>query len=1262
MDSGVNEKNVTIAPEEKEKSRGAFGAYMRIYSFSDSTDWMLNAIALFCAAGSGVALALVNLVFGDFVNVVGDFANGRSSPAQFRSDAGSFALNFVYIFIARFCLTYVFTVAVTISATRITKKIRFQFVKSTLSQEITFFDAENTGSVASQVTTNGNLIQQGIAEKLALSVQAISAFVAAFVIAIVAQWKLALISITIAPAIVIVTAAGVGAEAKIEASVLDIYGQAGALAEDVISSIRNVHAFWAEPKLVTKYQTHLQRAFDVGKKKAPVYGVLFSTEFFMVYAGYALAFWQGSRMYQSGEIDNPGTIVTVLFSVIIAASSMTQVAPHLTSFANAAAAAQVLFGVVDRHSDINPLSAAGKSPRVVEGDVEFAHVNFSYPTRPSVQVLGDFTLRFPAGKTTALVGASGSGKSTVVGLLERWYNPASGSILLDGCPIQDLNLKWLRTTVRLVQQEPVLFNGSVFDNVCNGLAGTAHESSSKDVQMRLVVDACKMAFAHDFISDLPDKYDTLVGERAGLLSGGQKQRIAIARSIVSDPRILLLDEATSALDPHAESIVQQALDKAAANRTTIVIAHKLATIKNADNIVVMSKGRILEQGSYQSLLNAYGAFARLVNVQSLSVDTSKGSEDFDEDTQEPADLTTARTLSTAKVQDEPHQVGASSEYDYEIHNPRGMLTIICIILREQRSLWSIFGVVLVFCLAGGATYPAQALLFSELLNVFNLQGSELRDKADFFSLMFFIVALANLLIYFCLGWTANVISQDITRFYRRQMFQSILRQDVQFFDRPENTTGALTSRLSSQPTQVQELMGINICLIAITMVSLVSSCALALAFGWKLGLVVIFGGLPSLVFAGWLRMKLETRMNKNATKTFADSASLAGEAVAAIRTVSSLALEQRILDRLAGKMDRIVQTSIPNVLHTMFWFALTQSVEFLVLALGFWYGCRLISTGEYSMKQFYIVFMGVFFAGQAAGQFFSYTTSITKAVGAMNYIIWLRSRSPIVQEYPNNRHIGPSTDGQSLDLQHIKFTYPTRQFAKVLRGISMTVEPGQFVAFVGGSGCGKSTMIALLERFYDPTSGNILLNQTNLAHMNPRLYRQHVSLVQQEPALYQGSIRENIALGLDSDQNVTNVAILEACRQSNMEDFVMSLPEGLNTACGSRGVSLSGGQRQRIAIARALIRNPKILLLDEATSALDTESERVVQEALSKAALSAKRITVAVAHRLSTIRDAHTIFVFSGGKIAEAGSHAQLSQRKGLYYEMCKAQSLDRAS
>jgi len=394
----------------------------------------------------------MNFVFGRFVTVFNNFAIGVSTPDDFRSSINEYTLYFVYLFLAKFVLTYLWTVLFSANAIKIIRSLRIDFLRHTLRQEIAFFDSSEGGSVAGHITTNASLVNQGISEKLGLAIQALSTFVAAFVVAFTVQWKLTLITLGIVPAIIIVTTICMGIDTVQENEIMSIYGRAGQLADEVFSTIRTAHAFWAYPKLSRQYEAILDEAKVVGNKKGLNYAVLFSTEFFCVYSGYALAFWQGIRMFNSGEIDDPGRIVTVIFAVLLAAQALTQIAPQTVVISKAAAAAHQLFQVIDRQSKIDSLSDEGAKPDECRGDLEFRNVTFAYPSRSDVPVLKGLNVTMPANRTTAIVGASGSGKSTIVGLTERWFEPLVGEVFLDGRDIQDYNLRWLRTNIRLVQQ------------------------------------------------------------------------------------------------------------------------------------------------------------------------------------------------------------------------------------------------------------------------------------------------------------------------------------------------------------------------------------------------------------------------------------------------------------------------------------------------------------------------------------------------------------------------------------------------------------------------------------------------------------------------------------------------------------------------------------------------------------------------------------------------------------------------------------------
>jgi ATP-binding cassette subfamily B (MDR/TAP) protein 1 len=498
-------------------------------------------------------------------------------------------------------------------------------------------------------------------------------------------------------------------------------------------------------------------------------------------------------------------------------------------------------------------------------------------------------------------------------------------------------------------------------------------------------------------------------------------------------------------------------------------------------------------------------------------------------------------------------------------------------------------------------------------------------------------------------------SERLVHRVRDKAFRSMLRQDVAFFDRDENTAGALTSFLSTETTHVAGLSGVTLGTLLMVSTTLVAALALSISIGWKLSLVCA-STIPVLLGCGFFRFWMLAHFQRRSKRAYADSATYASEAISAIRTVASLTREADVLAQYKASLDRQQRASLISVLKSSLLYAASQSLTFLVLALGFWYGGTLIAKFEYDMFKFFLCFSAVIFGAQSAGSIFSFAPDMGKAHQAAAELKTLFDRKPEIDTWSDEGAAVDSVEG-AIEFRDVHFRYPTRPEQPVLRGLNLDVQPGQYVALVGASGCGKSTTVALLERFYDPLAGGIYVDGKEISTLNVTQYRSYIALVSQEPTLYQGTIRDNILLG-SPREDVSDEAIEHACREANIFDFIMSLPEGFNTLVGSKGALLSGGQKQRIAIARALIRDPRILLLDEATSALDSESEHVVQAALDKAAKG--RTTIAVAHRLSTIQKADVIYVFDQGRIVERGTHTELMVHNGRYAELVNLQSLEK--
>lgn len=589
-----------------------------------------------------------------------------------------------------------------------------------------------------------------------------------------------------------------------------------------------------------------------------------------------------------------------------------------------------------RKSDIDPTLASGEKLTSVNGDISISNISFAYPSRPDVIVLDNFSLDIKAGQTIGLVGPSGSGKSSIVALLQRFYDSTSdGSITLDGVDLRKLNLKWYRSQVGLVGQEPVLFSGTIAENIGFGKEG---ETATIDE----IIEAAKSANAHNFITQFPKGYDTPVGEKGAQLSGGQKQRIAIARAIIKNPKILLLDEATSALDSESERVVQEALDKVMKGRTTIVVAHRLSTIQNANQIVVLQKGKVIEKGNHNDLIQQNGLYAELVQLQGLSTTTA--------DTKE---RTNTLTLETSQVENE---ATAAVETEEEKAAKSRLPFLRLFTLNKPEVPLLLVGLV-VACISGSIE-PVFGVVFASVLTVFYEPSNQVVDSAIPWIYAFIGIGVLTFIIICSQQAIFGRAGELLTNRCRTLGFKAIIRQDVGWFDRSDHDSGVLTSRLSTDATLIDGLVGIRLGTIAQCVFSIAVGAGLALYFGWKLALVVLAVS-PLLVLSQLLEFNsmLGDEAKEKDRQQLANN--IASEAFQNVRTVASFTSEERIFKKYVFQLARTEEGRLKKRIINSSIASFGEFGLYLVYFISFWYGASLIRDGEMNFEAVMRVFLGI---------------------------------------------------------------------------------------------------------------------------------------------------------------------------------------------------------------------------------------------------------------------------------------------------------------
>ena len=1244
-------------PEDEEVfKRKRINIFRLYYILLERIDYLYLILGLIGCLAAGFSTPLVYYLNAEVYSGVGKTSENRENMSaeeimkQKVKDTltSSIKKSFIYgsiAFVDNF-IGYFFIGILCTKALYNFKKIYFRLI---FSQEQAWFDSTNIFNFASKIQSQLETMETGLGDTLVDCIIKICSLIGALIFAFIGSWKLTLIILCLVPFMLISGILKILTAYKAGVLVMDVYQTAGGIAEEILYNIKTIVSF-------ANFDFELKRFYEkteisaLLEKKVKIQTGLYLA---ILYLGQVLSVFLGlvygrtliKKDFNSvfGRDTSGGDISLTFSCAVTLISSLVDVLNDMSEISRSLAVVSDFYNLYERKPQID-LSNSVEKPLLsnLQGNIEFKNVSFYYPSDESKKlILNNINLIFPHGKKIALVGESGCGKTTIANLIERLYDPTEGEILLDGLDISKYDIQYLRNMIGYCEQEPILFNRSIRDNIIFG-----REKFIKELNLdinQLIQTACEEAYITEFIDKLPGGLDYIAGTKGGKLSGGQKQRIAIARAILTKPKILILDDSTSALDNKSEQIIQKALDNISQKDiTTIVIAQKLKTIKNSDLIYVLKDGKVYEEGKHEELLQKGGYYEKLIRPQLLK-------EELENHNKKDEIIRKMTSIKRVNTNEEVHFERRDEELSLSPDNVKLQFCKIIKIFWLYKFKF-IFGIlVTIIC---GALPVIKGYFCGRGTVALTSNYQTIRyDNALKYAIIFLIVGIVYVIIYYLFFVFLYFTAIDVTKSFRNLLLKKYLSLHIAFFDIDRNSPGSLLSRMAIDTVQIiySYVLIVGNCIVAIS--TFITTIIFGSCYEYRLTLVSVVFLFLLLVLTVIRRFCVQVDSPKSLAAG-AEGGRILSESVVGSKTIFSYNFSQEALRLYLDSIDYITQKLYRDNFVNALTLSLMTFCNYMYNVSIYALSKKYITDGSLDSDEMTTVQKIVDEGFNNISGNMKSIFRIRKALGALRSIYSILDTPSLISpfEKDNLNKISANNIKGKIEFRNVYFAYPFQPEHVILKNISFTILPGQKVALIGNSGCGKSSIIQLINRYYDVEDGKgeILIDDVNIKDYNLFELKKKIGFVQQEPSLFKRSNIENVRYG---NLEATTEECYEAAKKVNALN-ILERDNDVNL----KEKGLPAGDKQKLAISRIFLKNPLILLLDEPTSALDKESEMEIEKSLD--ILSENKTTITIAHRLNTIENYDKIIVFDDGRIKEQGTHDELIKLRKRYYTFHKFSNL----